>query len=158
MVAGLATLRELDDRRLVEASARVGELLLERTRPLVERYEVVTDVRGLGLMWAIEFGEPSSRRTTWRMLERMQPGIFAQLVVVPLFTGHRILSQVAGHDVNIVKGLPPLVLSEEDVDWFADALDEVVRDAQKLGRAMTSFAFRAARAGRTSKKPARAAR
>ena len=82
------------------------------------------------------------------MLERMQPGIFAQLVVVPLFSEHRILSQVAGHKVNIVKGLPPLVLSEEDVDWFAGALDEVVREAQKMGRAMTSFALRAARAGR----------
>ena len=108
MVAGLATLRELDDRDLVDASARLGELLLERTRPLVERYEVVKEVRGLGLMWAIEFGEPDRGRTTWRMLEKMQPGIFAQLVVVPLFTDHRILSQVAGHRVNIVKGLPPL--------------------------------------------------
>jgi ornithine--oxo-acid transaminase len=159
MVAGLATLRELDDRRLVEASARLGELLLERTRPLVERYEVVKEVRGLGLMWAIEFGEPDAGRTTWRMLERMQPGIFAQLVVVPLFTEHRILSQVAGHKVNIVKGLPPLVLTEEDVDWFAGSLDEVVREAQKMGRAMTSFALRAARAGRGGRKaPARTAR
>ena len=148
MVAGLATLRELDERGLVDASARLGELLLERTRSLVDRYEVVKDVRGLGLMWAIEFGEPDSGRTTWRMLERMQPGIFAQLVVVPMFTDHRILSQVAGHRVNIVKGLPPLTLTEEDVDWFAGALDEVVREAQKMGRAMTSFALRAARAGR----------
>jgi ornithine--oxo-acid transaminase len=152
MVAGLATLRELDDRDLVAASARMGELLLERTRPLVERYEVVKDVRGLGLMWAIEFGEPDSGRTTWRMLERMQPGIFAQLVVVPLFTEHCILSQVAGHKVNIVKGLPPLTITEEDVEWFATALDVVVREAQKMGRAMTSFALRAARAGR--RKPA----
>jgi ornithine--oxo-acid transaminase len=130
----------------------MGELLLERTRPLVERYEVVKDVRGLGLMWAIEFGEPDSGRTTWRMLERMQPGIFAQLVVVPLFTEHCILSQVAGHKVNIVKGLPPLTITEEDVEWFATALDVVVREAQKMGRAMTSFALRAARAGR--RKPA----
>ncbi len=152
MVAGLATLRELDDRGLVDASARLGDLLLERTRPLVERYEVVKEVRGLGLMWAIEFGEPKTGRTTWRMLERMQPGIFAQLVVVPLFTEHRILSQVAGHKVNIVKGLPPLVLSEEDVDWFAGSLDQVIGEAQKMGKAMTSFALRAARAGR--KKPA----
>jgi ornithine--oxo-acid transaminase len=158
MVAGLATLRELDDRRLVEASARLGGLLLEQTRPLVERYEVVKDVRGLGLMWAIEFGEPNSGRTTWRMLERMQPGIFAQLVVVPLFTDHRILSQVAGHKVNIVKGLPPLVLSEEDVEWFSRSLDEVVRDAQKMGKAMTSFALRAARAGRRKPTVSRAAR
>ena len=92
------------------------------------------DVRGLGLMWAIEFGEPNEGRTTWRMLERMQPGIFAQLVVVPLFTEHRILSQVAGHKVNIVKGLPPLVVSEEDVDWFSGSLDEVVGEAQKMGQ------------------------
>ena len=109
MVAGLATLRELDDRQLVEASARLGELLLERTRPLVERYDVVKEVRGLGLMWVIEFGEPDAGRTTWRMLERMQPEIFAQPCLDALFTEHRILSQVAGHRVNIVKGLPPLV-------------------------------------------------
>ena len=63
----------------------------------------------------------------------MQPGIFAQLVVVPLFTDHRILSQVAGHSVNVVKGLPPLTITEEDVDWFATALDEVVGEAQKMG-------------------------
>jgi ornithine--oxo-acid transaminase len=150
-VCGLATLRELDDRDLVGASARLGELLLERTRPLTERYEVVKDVRGLGLMWAIEFGEPDKGRTTWRMLERMQPGIFAQLVVVPLFTDHRILSQVAGHRVNVVKGLPPLTISEDDVEWFAGALDEVVGEAQKMGRSMTSFALRAARAGRGKK-------
>ena len=152
-VAGLATLRELDDRDLVGVSARLGELLLARTRPLVERYEVVKEVRGLGLMWAIEFGEPDKGRTTWRMLEKMQPGIFAQLVVVPLFTDHKILSQVAGHRVNVVKGLPPLTITEEDVEWFAGALDQVVGEAQKLGRSMTSFALRAARAGR--KKPAR---
>jgi ornithine--oxo-acid transaminase len=154
-VAGLATLRELDDRDLAAASARLGELLLERTSPLVEQYEVVKEVRGLGLMWAIEFGEPDKGRTTWRMLEKMQPGIFAQLVVVPLFADHRILSQVAGHRVNVVKGLPPLTITEEDVDWFVSALDAVVGEAQKLGRSMTSFALRAARAGRF-KKPAAA--
>ena len=150
-VAGLATLRELDERALVERSARLGELLLQRTRPFVDGYDVVKDVRGLGLMWAIEFGEPSARSATWRMLERVQPGIFAQLIVVPLFTEHRILSQVAGHRVNIVKGLPPLTIAEDDVDRFATALDAVVRDAQKLGRSMTSFALRAARAGRRSR-------
>jgi ornithine--oxo-acid transaminase len=89
------------------------------------------------------------------MLEKMQPGIFAQLVVVPLFTDHRILSQVAGHRVNVVKGLPPLTVTEEDIEWFAGALDAVVGEAQKLGRSMTSFALRAARAGR-AKKPAAA--
>ena len=75
-------------------------------------------------MWAIEFGEPEKGRTTSHMLERMQPGMFAQLVVVPLFTEHRILTQVAGHKLNVVKGLPPLTITEDDVDGFAAALEQ----------------------------------
>ena len=142
--AGLATLRELDDRNLVAESARLGELLLERTRGLQER-AVVQDVRGKGLMWAIEFGDPGGS-PTWKLLERAQPGIFAQLVVVPLFRDHKILSQVAGHKVNIVKGLPPLTITDEDVDWFATALEQTVGEASKLGRSMTKFALSAARA------------
>ena len=147
--AGLATLRELDDRNLVAESARLGELLLERTRPLLDR-AVVKDVRGKGLMWAIEFGDPGGS-PTWKMLERVQPGIFAQLIVVPLFADHRVLSQVAGHNVNIVKGLPPLTITEDDVEWFATALEQTVAEASKLGRSLTKFALNAARAGRSSK-------
>src|SRR5205814_10487730 len=122
MVAGLATLRELDTAGLVERSARMGEQLLERTRPLVERSPVVKDVRGLGLMWAIEFDEPEGGSRTWKLLERIQPALFAQLVVVPLFRDHRVLSQVAGHGLNVLKALPPLVIDEDDLDWFATAL------------------------------------
>ncbi len=108
-------------------------------------------------MWAIEFGEPDKGRTTWRMLERMQPGIFAQLVVVPLFTDHRILSQVAGHRVNIVKGLPPLVVSEDDVDWFADALDAGRRRGAEDGPGDDELrAPRRARRPRRRKTPATA--
>jgi len=148
MAAGLATLEELDAQRLPERAARMGELLLERTRPLVERYEIVKDVRGLGLIWAIEFEEPAGGSRSWRMLERVQPGLFAQLVVVPLFSDHKILTQVAGHDSNAIKILPPLVLSEEDVDWFVEALESTLARAQKLPRAMMRFALKAARANR----------
>ena len=76
------------------------------TRPLVEEFDVVREVRGLGLMWAIEFGEPEkSGRLSWRMIERMQPGLFAQFVVAPLFSKHKILSQVAGHRMAVLKAL-----------------------------------------------------
>jgi ornithine--oxo-acid transaminase len=145
MAAGLATLRELDNARLVERSAHIGELLLERTRPLVDAHEVVRAVRGLGLMWAMEFSEPESGSFAWRVMERMQAGLFAQLVVVPLFTKHRILSQVAGHDLPVLKGLPPLVLSEQDVDEFGAALDDVIAKAGRPTR-VAGLALRAARA------------
>jgi ornithine--oxo-acid transaminase len=145
MAAGLATLRELDDAALVERAARLGDLLLERTRPLVDEHEVVREVRGLGLMWAMEFGEPESGSLSWRVLERMQTGLFAQLVVVPLFTKHHILSQVAGYDLPVLKGLPPLVLSDEDVDVFARAVADVIDKAARPTR-VAGMALRAARA------------
>ena len=147
MVAGLATLRELDKQGLVGRSAQLGDQLLERTRPLAERSSVVREVRGLGLMWAIEFEEPEGGSRTWRMLERIQPALFAQLVVVPLFREHRILSQVAGHGLNVLKALPPLVVTEEDLDWFVSALEETVMQAEKMPRALVRFALQAARAG-----------
>jgi len=153
MAAGLATLDELDGQDLPERAARKGELLLERTRPLVERYEVVKDVRGLGLIWAIEFEEPAGGSRSWRMLERVQPGLFAQLVVAPLFSDHKILTQVAGHDSNVIKILPPLVLSEDDVDWFVGALEVTIARAQKMPRAMMRFALKAARANRPRRGP-----
>ncbi|MGZ4413706.1 MAG: aspartate aminotransferase family protein [Gaiellaceae bacterium] len=145
MAAGLATLRELDDAKLVERSEQLGRCLLELTRPLVEAHDAVKEVRGLGLMWAMEFGEPESGSLAWRLMERMQAGLFAQLVVVPLFTKYRILSQVAGHDLPVLKGLPPLVLSEQDIEDFATALDEVIAGAGRPTR-VAGLALRAARA------------
>jgi ornithine--oxo-acid transaminase len=148
MAAGLATLHELDEQGLVERSARLGELLLERTRPLVERYDVVRDVRGLGLMWAIEFAEPEGGSRSWRLLERAQPGIFSQLVAVPLFSEHAILIQTSGHGTNDLKAIPPLTISEADVEGFIGALEETLERARKIPSSMMRFAFKAARAGR----------
>ena len=145
MAAGLATLQEVDDANLVERSEQLGRRLLELTRPLVDQHDAVRAVRGLGLMWAMEFGEPESGSLAWRVMERMQAGLFAQLVVVPLFTRHHILSQVAGHDLPVLKGLPPLVLSEQDLDDFATALNEVIAGAGRPTR-VAGLALRAARA------------
>lgn len=141
MVAGLAMLHELDEQQLVERSAQLGSRLLELTSPLVDEFDVVRAVRGIGLMWAIEF---EGDGIAYRMLERAQRGLFAQLVVVPLFTEHRILTQVAGHDMAVVRILPPFVLSDADVEEFADALRATVKQARRMPRSLTKFALTAA--------------
>ncbi len=139
--AALATLRVLDDEGLVARAERLGALLLELTSPLVERYEVVSEVRGLGLMWAIEFGPPEggARRSIYNAAERAQPGIFSQLIVGPLFHEHRILCQVAGHRMNVVKALPALVVEEDEIRRFAWALEDVVSRAERVPRAFLRF-------------------
>jgi len=152
--AALATLRILDREDLVAHAQRMGALLLELTRPLVERFEVVRDVRGLGLMWAIEFGPPAgpAARRLWESVERRQPGLFAQLVTVPLFHEHHVFCQVAGHHMNVIKALPALSVQEHDIRGFADALTETIAAAERYPAALARFGvrtgLRAARARR----------
>jgi ornithine--oxo-acid transaminase len=150
--AGIATLEVLEREGLVERAARLGDLLLELTRPLAERYEVVREVRGLGLMWAIELGPPAgvASRSLWRAVEHAQPGLFAQLVTVPLFHDHRILCQVAGHRMNVVKALPALVIEDDDVRRFAAALEEVVAAAERTPSALLRVGWRLARQAATA--------
>jgi ornithine--oxo-acid transaminase len=142
--AALATLRVLDKEGLVAHSQRMGELLLELTLPLVDRYEVVSDVRGLGLIWAIEFGPPSGRvgRALWEAVERRQTGLFSQLITVPLFHQHRILCQVAGHRMNTIKALPALVIAEDEIRRFAAALEETIARAERYPSALARFGAR----------------
>jgi acetylornithine/succinyldiaminopimelate/putrescine aminotransferase len=133
MVAGLATLRVLDDEHLVERADATGEAFMSALEPLVEKFELVRAVRGKGLMIGIEFGEPRSLklRSGWRMMERLRPGLFTQMIVVPMLHRHRILTQVAGDNMNILKILPPLVAGQEEVDLFVDAFQDVVADAHR---------------------------
>ena len=143
--AALATLRVIEREGLVARAERIGTLLLELTRPLVERYEVVREVRGLGLMWAIELGPPAggARRKLWDGVERRQPGLLSQLIVGPLFHEHRILCQVAGHRMNVVKALPALVIEEQEIRRFAAALEETIAAAERYPSALARFGLRA---------------
>jgi ornithine--oxo-acid transaminase len=133
MVAGLATLAVLDDEQIVERAEATGQAMQTALAPLLERQDIFKDVRGKGLMIGLEFGEPASRsfRSGWKMLEAIRKGLFSQLVVGPLFTRHRILTQVAADGVNIVKLLPPLVAGQEEIDYFVSALDDVLTDVHK---------------------------
>jgi acetylornithine/succinyldiaminopimelate/putrescine aminotransferase len=153
--AGLATLEVIEREALVERAARLGDLLLELTRPLVGRFEIVREVRGLGLMWAIELGPPAGRaaRRLWDAVERRQPGLFAQLVTVPLFRDHRVLTQVAGHHMNVVKALPPLVIGEDELRRFASALGEVLAGAEEhLFRSYASLGLELGRRSLTARR------
>jgi ornithine--oxo-acid transaminase len=145
--AALATLRVLDREGVIERAARMGSLLMELTQPLVERHDIVRDVRGLGLIWAIEFGAPGrlGGRTVFNAVERAQPGLFAQAITVPLFHEHRILSQVAGHRMNVVKALPSLLIEEAEVRHLADALADVVARAERTPRAIARLGVTLAR-------------
>jgi ornithine--oxo-acid transaminase len=134
MTAGLASIDVLEKEGLVENSARMGEKLVNGLREMIGRYEMLREVRGLGLMIGIEFGEPSSfaLKAGWKIVHTVNKGLFGQMVVVPLMSDHKILTQVAGHNVDIVKLLPTLVINETHVDRFLTAFDAVMKECHRF--------------------------
>jgi len=133
MVAGLATLHAFDEEGIVEHAAVTGDAWFAALQPLVDKHEYLHEVRGKGMIIGLVFGEPSSiaGRLRYRAVEAMRNALFSQLIVVPLFHRHQILTQVAGDNMNVVKLLPPLIAGQEEIDYFTEALDDVLTTAQK---------------------------
>src|SRR5580692_5305803 len=133
MVAGLATLQAFDDEDILDRVQRTGKAFTKALQPLVERYEFLHEVRGRGLMIGLVFGEPSTPglRRRFKMVEAIRPALFSQMVVVPLFHRHRILTQVAADNMNVVKLLPPLIAGDDEVELSADALEDVLASAER---------------------------
>jgi ornithine--oxo-acid transaminase len=142
MAAGLATLQVLQDERLIENAAARGESLIARLKALLPKYELLADVRGRGMMIALELGPPKSLklRAAWALVDKATKGLYCQMVVLPLFSRHRILSQVAGHDMYVIKLLPPLCLTQADEDWIVRAVDDVLSDAHRFPSAIWDLA------------------
>jgi ornithine--oxo-acid transaminase len=141
MAAGLATMHVLDSEGVVENARKMGELLHSRLADLVDRYELLHEVRGRGLMIGIEFGRPTSwkLRGSWAALQAARKGLFAQTVVHALFHRHHILTQVSGDHVEVIKLIPPLIIGEREVDQFVDAFVDVMDDAHRGSGLMWDF-------------------
>jgi acetylornithine/succinyldiaminopimelate/putrescine aminotransferase len=128
MAAGLAALDVIEDERLPERAARLGDRLGAGLSALQAGNEFIREVRWRGLMLGIEFGPPRSLalKTAWGLVHGLDQSLFCQAVIMPLFAKHRMITQVSGPGVDIIKLIPPLVLDEADVDAVIAAFDDVL--------------------------------
>jgi ornithine--oxo-acid transaminase len=142
MAAGLATLHVFEHEDVVANARVVGAELRRRLAELAERYELIADVRGRGLMIGIEFRAPTSLRLRahWSALQLARRGLFAQTVVHALFHRHRILTQVSGDHIEVIKLIPPLIIGEREIDRFLAAFVDIMDDAHRGGRLTRQFA------------------
>jgi len=141
MAAGLATLDVIETEGLISRAERLGDRLRLGLSDLIGRYEFLRAVRGKGLMIGIEFGPPTSLKlkASWNLLESANKGLFCQLITIPLFAEHKILTQVAGHASHTIKLLCPLVITEADCDWIVSAFDNVIAATHRVPGAIWSL-------------------
>lgn len=152
MAAGLASLEVIKTENLIENSAKIGEDIIYSLSALAAKYEFLKEVRGKGSMIAIEFKSPNrlSLKAAWTMLEAANKGLFCQMITIPLFKEHRILTQVAGHGMNVIKLLPPLTLTPKDRDHIIHSFTKTIADTHQvpgsiweLGKNLASHALKA---------------
>jgi acetylornithine/succinyldiaminopimelate/putrescine aminotransferase len=147
MAAGLATLHALDEERIIDRASRAGERLRQGLERLQSQSEFIKEVRGKGLMVAVEFGEPGSRlpKLGWKTVHGLRRGLFAQMIAMALFERHRILSQAAGNAIEVLKFIPPLIVTDQQVDHLIESLGSVLRDAERFPGGLWELAVRLAR-------------
>lgn len=152
MAAGLTTLEIIEEENLVKNAEVRGNEIRDGLQALMDKYEMIGEVRGKGLMIGIEFRRPASKKLKlgWDLIHKVNQSLFGQMVVVPLFTEHRILTQVAGHKTTVVKLLPSLIIGRDEVNYFLSAFDDVMAgchrfpgSAWKVGKNLAKQAMRA---------------
>jgi 4-aminobutyrate aminotransferase-like enzyme len=76
-------------------------------------------------MIGLELGVPRSikMRVNWEIIQAASPGLFAQLIVMPLMEEHHIIAMVSGEN-DVIKLLPPLNITPDEIDYFINALDQ----------------------------------
>jgi len=137
MRAGLAALSAMDEEDLGARAKFLGEHLRERLSTALRGYEMVSEVRGAGLLNGIEFRPPESLklRLPFEAFQAIHAGMFGQVLVMRLFREKNVLTQMCGNNFMVLKAAPPLVVSEEQIEEFVAA----VRDVVEMAHSSTAF-------------------
>jgi ornithine--oxo-acid transaminase len=128
MRAGLATLDVLADGNLGERGERLGQYLRDKLTSRLLRFDMIKQIRGLGMMSGIEFRPPKKihLRILFEAFSRIHPAMFGQVLVMRLFRDKAIYSQICGNNFMVLKVAPALVINESQLDRFVDSMESVV--------------------------------
>ena len=135
MRAGLATLEVLEREELGRRAVEAGKYLREQLTGALREFEMVKEVRGLGLLMGLEFQAPKQLRLRipYEAFGAIHGGVFGQILVMRLFRDFGFLTQVCGNNFMVLKVAPPLVVEEAQMDAFIAAVRSVVGLANSPG-------------------------
>jgi ornithine--oxo-acid transaminase len=150
MRVGLATLDVIEQEKLAPRADSMGAELRDQLTQRLSRFEMFSQVRGLGMLNGIVLQPPTSLRLRipFQTFRTIHPGMFGQMLVMRLFQHHDILSQMCGNNFMVLKVAPPLVVTDAQLEQYLDAIEsvmEVVHSSTSFWSDALNMAQRAAR-------------
>ncbi len=135
MRAALATLEVLEEHELGQRSIEAGKYLQAQLSEALRNFEMVKEVRGVGLLMGIEFQAPRQLRLRipYEGFGAVHPAMFGQIVVMRLFRDFGFLTQICGNNFMVLKVAPPLIATDAQLDSFVVAIRDVVEIAHSPG-------------------------
>jgi ornithine--oxo-acid transaminase len=131
MRAGLASLDVLESEQLGSRAMELGAAFRTKLRHELAPFEMVKEIRGMGLLSGIEFAAPTkiSLRVPFEAFHHIHPAMFGQILVMRMFREKNILTQICGNNFMVLKAAPPLVVKQEQLNEFVAAIRGVVEMA-----------------------------
>lgn len=126
MAAGLATLEVIRSEGLVENSEKMGARLMERLRAIAADVGVIGDVRGRGLMIGAEVVDPHG---TPDLLGNPPQDAALAVAIQQNCLARGLIIELGGRFGAVVRFLPPLIITAEDVDAICDIFHDAARAA-----------------------------
>jgi ornithine--oxo-acid transaminase len=125
----------LENEELGRRSTEAGNYLRTRLTEALCDFEMVKEVRGMGLLMGIEFQAPRQLRLRipYEGFGAIHPAMFGQIVVMRLFRDFGFLTQICGNNFMVLKVAPPLVVTDAQLDAFVLAIRDVVEIAHSPG-------------------------
>lgn len=135
MRAALATLDVIEREDLGRRSKELGQRLRASLQPLTQRFEMIKEIRGVGLFNGIEFQPPKRLplKVLYGAFAKAHPGLFGQMAVKHLFEHSGILTQMCGNNYQVIKSLPPLNVRIEHLDRFAQGINSLLGEIEESG-------------------------
>lgn len=125
---GLAVLEETLERGLIERAALLGATLKTRIEEMAARYPIIGDVRGKGLLMAVEFVEDRDDKRPFP-IESSVPAIVSRIAMQNgLILYNRRTN--GGRDGDWVMVSPPLVTTDGELDEICDRLEKTFAQAE----------------------------
>ncbi len=126
LAAAVATLRFIKKHKLWEHAARLGEeIFLPRLKEIQEESRFIGDTRGKGLMVGAEFVKDRTSKTPWTELAKeIRTACYKRGLIV----------EIGGHFSNVIRFMPPLVVTEELAEAGLEIFEKSVREVEAAQR------------------------